>query len=67
MLTGAVHAEAYDAVLPSRSVPTLVALCGLAALLFTLEALANPIRGRLMRIGGASPQPSKYSLTRICL
>ena len=54
MLTGALFMlEVYDRVLPSRSVPTLVALCILAAVLFTFQALLDAVRGRLLvRIGG---------------
>jgi len=54
MLTGALFMlEVYDRVLPSRSVPTLVALCILAAILFTFQALLDAVRARLLvRIGG---------------
>src|SRR3954452_2079553 len=54
MLTGALFMlEVYDRVLPSRSIPTLVALCVLAAILFTFQALLDVVRGRLLvRIGG---------------
>ena len=54
MLTGALFMlEVYDRVLPSRSVPTLVALCVLAAILFTFQALLDAVRARLLvRIGG---------------
>ena len=54
MLTGALFMlEVYDRVLPSRSVPTLVALCVLAAVLFIFQALLDAVRGRLLvRIGG---------------
>ena len=53
MLTGAIFMlEIYDRVLPSRSVPTLVALVILAACLFTAQGLLDLIRGRiLVRIG----------------
>lgn len=53
MLTGAIFMlEIYDRVLPSRSVPTLVALVILAAGLFTAQGLLDLIRGRiLVRIG----------------
>jgi PrtD family type I secretion system ABC transporter len=45
--------EVYDRVLPSRSVPTLVGLSILAALLLTFQALLEITRGRLLvRIGG---------------
>jgi ATP-binding cassette subfamily C protein len=44
--------EVYDRVLPSRSVPTLVGLSVLAAILFTFQALLEITRGRLLvRIG----------------
>ena len=53
MLTGALFMlEVYDRVLPSRSLPTLVALCVLAAILFAFQALLDAVRGRLLvRIG----------------
>ena len=53
MLTGAIFMlEIYDRVLPSRSVPTLVALVILAAGLFAAQGLLDLIRGRiLVRIG----------------
>jgi ATP-binding cassette subfamily C protein len=53
MLTGALFMlEIYDRVLPSRSVPTLVALVILAAGLFTAQGVLDLIRGRvLVRIG----------------
>src|SRR5687768_12046356 len=53
MLTGAIFMlEIYDRVLPSRSIPTLVALVILAAGLFLAQGLLDMIRGRiLIRIG----------------
>src|SRR5262249_59196211 len=46
--------ELYDRVLPSRSVPTLIGLGALAAVLFAFQGLLEWIRGRiLVRIGGA--------------
>jgi ATP-binding cassette subfamily C protein len=53
MLTGAIFMlEIYDRVLPSRSVPTLVALVILAAGLFAVQGVLDFIRGRmLVRIG----------------
>jgi PrtD family type I secretion system ABC transporter len=53
MLTGSLFMlEVYDRVLPSRSVPTLVALSILAAVLFIFKALLDITRGRLLvRIG----------------
>jgi ATP-binding cassette subfamily C protein PrsD len=53
MLTGALFMlEIYDRVLPSRSIPTLVALVILAAGLFLAQGLLDLIRGRvLVRIG----------------
>ena len=53
MLTGAIFMlEIYDRVLPSRSIPTLVALVILAAALFAAQGLLELIRGRvLVRIG----------------
>ena len=68
MLTGALFMlEVYDRVLPSRSVPTLVALCVLAAVLFIFQALLDTVRGRLLvRIGGqvdAQLGPRVYDAT----
>jgi len=55
MLTGAFFMlQIYDRVLPSRSVPTLVALAILVALLFTFLAIIETIRSRiLIRIGAS--------------
>jgi ABC-type protease/lipase transport system fused ATPase/permease subunit len=55
MLTGAFFMlEVYDRVLPSRSVPTLVGLAVLAAILFAAQGVLDLIRGRmLVRIGSA--------------
>ena len=44
--------EVYDRVLPSRSVPTLIGLSILTAVLFTFQAMLEITRGRmLVRIG----------------
>ncbi len=53
MLTGALFMlEVYDRVLPSRSVPTLVALLILAAGLYAAQGIIDMIRSRiLVRIG----------------
>jgi ATP-binding cassette subfamily C protein len=53
MLTGALFMlEVYDRVLPSRSVPTLVALLILAAGLYAAQGIIEAIRSRiLVRIG----------------
>lgn len=53
MLTGPLFMlEVYDRVLPSRSMPTLVALAALTAILFIFQALLDGTRGRLLvRIG----------------
>ena len=55
MLTGAIFMlEVYDRVLPSRSVPTLVGLAVLAAVLFAAQGVLDFIRTRiLVRIGAA--------------
>jgi ATP-binding cassette subfamily C protein len=55
MLTGAFFMlEVYDRVLPSRSVPTLVALTVLAITLFAAMGVLDFIRGRiLVRIGAS--------------
>src|SRR5512133_4316303 len=54
MLTGALFMlGAYDRVLPSRSVPTLVGLATLAAGLYAAQGILDLIRARvLVRIGG---------------
>jgi len=55
MLTGAIFMmEIYDRVLPSRSVPTLVALCIIAAALFIALGVLDTIRARIMVRIGAS-------------
>jgi ATP-binding cassette subfamily C protein len=53
MLTGSLYMlEVYDRILPSRSVPTLIGLSILTAVLFTFQALLEITRGRLLvRIG----------------
>jgi PrtD family type I secretion system ABC transporter len=53
MLTGALFMlEIYDRVLPSRSVPTLVALLTLAAVLYAAQGVIDAIRARiLVRVG----------------
>ena len=49
MLTGSFYMlEIYDRVVPSRSVPTLVALSILAAFLFIFQGIIDIIRGRLL-------------------
>jgi ATP-binding cassette subfamily C protein len=58
MLTGSIFMlQIYDRVLPSRSVPTLVALAMLAAFLFVFQGVIDLIRGRiLIRIGASLDQ-----------
>ncbi|MBD9373706.1 type I secretion system permease/ATPase [Rhizobium sp. ARZ01] len=53
MLNGAIFMlQVYDRVLPSRSIPTLIGLSILAAILFLGQAIIDLIRGRIMiRIG----------------
>jgi PrtD family type I secretion system ABC transporter len=49
MLTGAIFMlEIYDRVLPSGSVPTLIALAILASLLFSFQAILDVIRSRVL-------------------
>ncbi len=59
MLTGAFFMlEVYDRVLPSRSVPTLVALTVIAVVLFIAMGVLDFIRGRiLVRIGASLDEP----------
>jgi PrtD family type I secretion system ABC transporter len=54
-LTGSIFMlEVYDRVLPSRSVPTLIGLVFLAALLYMAQGFLDLIRGRILgRIGTA--------------
>lgn len=40
--------EVYDRVLPSKSIPSLLALCLLALTLFAFQALFDIVRGRIM-------------------
>ncbi|TAJ32799.1 MAG: ATP-binding cassette domain-containing protein, partial [Reyranella sp.] len=55
MLTGSFFMlQVYDRVIPSRSVPTLLALAAIAALLFAFQAILETVRARmLVRVGGA--------------
>src|SRR5262245_45380728 len=55
MLTGALFMlEVYDRVLPSGSVPTLLALVLLASVLFGVQALLDVVRSRiLVRVGNS--------------
>ena len=55
MLTGAIFMlEVYDRVLPSHSVPTLIALIVIAAVLYAALGVLDLIRGRiLVRIGAS--------------
>ncbi|TGQ64243.1 type I secretion system permease/ATPase [Mesorhizobium sp. M00.F.Ca.ET.186.01.1.1] len=55
MLAGSLYMlEVYDRVLPSRSVPTLIGLSLLVAILYAGQGVLDFIRGRiLVRIGGA--------------
>jgi ATP-binding cassette subfamily C protein PrsD len=54
MLTGSVFMlQVYDRVLPSRSIPTLVALTGLIVVLYCMYAMIEWIRSRMAgRLGG---------------
>ncbi len=55
MLTGSVFMlEVYDRVLPSKSVPTLIGLCVIAAFLFAMLGAIDLIRSRIMVRIGAS-------------
>ncbi|MGI9424207.1 MAG: type I secretion system permease/ATPase [Hyphomicrobiaceae bacterium] len=58
MLTGAIFMlEVYDRVLPSRSVPTLVALATIALVLFGAQIILDIVRNRmLVRIGNVFQQ-----------
>ena len=55
MLTGAIFMmEIYDRVLPSRSIPTLVGLAIIAAVLYSAQGVLEFIRGRILsRVGTA--------------
>lgn len=54
MLTGSLFMlQVYDRVLPSRSIPTLLALAAMAIALFAFQGFLDACRGRiLVRIGG---------------
>jgi ATP-binding cassette, subfamily C, bacterial PrsD len=55
MLTGSVFMlEVYDRVLPSRSIPTLIAMCIIAGILFAGMGLLDLLRGRLLARAGAT-------------
>jgi ATP-binding cassette subfamily C protein len=55
MLTGAIFMlEIYDRVLPSHSVPTLIALIAIAAALYAALGVLDLIRGRILVRVGAS-------------
>ena len=44
--------EVYDRVIPSRSMPTLLALCGIVLVLYAFQGMLDMIRGRIfVRIG----------------
>jgi ATP-binding cassette, subfamily C, type I secretion system permease/ATPase len=55
MLTGSLFMlEVYDRVIPSRSVPTLVALLILAGALYAAQGIIDAIRSRiLVRVGNS--------------
>src|ERR1700683_3230118 len=67
MLTGAlVMLEIYDRVLPSRSVPTLVALLILAAGLYAAQGVIDAIRSRILgRIGHSLDEAVSTSVYEI--
>lgn len=55
MLTGSFYMlEIYDRVLPSRSVPTLVALSAIVLVLYAFQGLIDLIRSRILARVGAS-------------
>src|SRR6186713_1020745 len=46
--------EVYDRVIPSHSIPTLIGLCVIAAVLYLFQGIIDVVRGRAMlRIGTA--------------
>ena len=54
MLTGSIFMlEVYDRVLPSRSVPTLVALALIALFLFAVQGLLDAVRARILVRAGS--------------
>jgi PrtD family type I secretion system ABC transporter len=55
MLTGSLFMlQVYDRVLPSRSIPTLIGLVALVALLYAFQGILEFVRGRILtRIGGS--------------
>ena len=67
MLTGSIFMlQVYDRVLPSRSMPTLVALTGLVVILYGFYALIEWIRARMAaRIGGLFSDRLSVPLFRV--
>jgi ATP-binding cassette subfamily C protein len=60
--------EVYDRVLPSRSLPTLVGLAMIVAVLFTFQGLFDIARGRILsRIGGSVDDDLSQSVFRLSL
>src|ERR1700751_5187503 len=58
-LTGSIFMlEVYDRVLPSRSVPTLVGLVFIAAVLYMAQGVLDLIRGRILGRIGTGPDES---------
>jgi ABC-type protease/lipase transport system fused ATPase/permease subunit len=67
MLTGALFMlEVYDRILPSRSVPTLVALLFLVAGLYAAQGMIDTIRSRILVRVGHSLDESMSGRTRSC-
>ncbi len=68
-LTGAIFMlQVYDRVLPGRSMPTLLALCAMAAMLFTFQGVLELIRSRLLiRLGVALDKRMAGSVLRIVM
>lgn len=58
MLSGSLFMlQVYDRVLPSRSVPTLIALLGVVMVLYVFQGVFDAVRGRLLtRIGAGLDQ-----------
>lgn len=66
MLTGSIFMlQVYDRVLPSRSVPTLVGLVVIMAVLYAFQGILDMLRGRvLVRIGRSLDESLNASVYR---
>src|ERR687886_1883128 len=55
--------EVYDRVIPSRSIPTLIGLAAIAAMLYAFQGVIDLLRGRiLLRIGASLDEGLWYRI-----